>query len=173
MTGSKRGGFSIAEVLVALGMFVILISLCVWIFGYGSGATRRLTPKLTMAASSRKAVVRMLREIQEGMEVILPMPGITLPYAVIIDKIGLARWYYQVPNKNDANLTDLMRYVNDKKIAPGARSDVLLTGISRLTFTSQSEGMLSINLALQEDSAEYSMLTQVRLRDLASSEELW
>lgn len=151
-----RRGFSIPEVLVALGLFGALIGAVAWLFSYGGRATARLQPKLAAQQQARKAVVRMIRELQEGMEVLTPAPGMTLPYAVIVDKEGAIAWFYQTA---------------DGRVY--RQGELLLSGVKRLTFTSQSEGALTVNALLAEEEQESAILTTVRLRNIAAAEELW
>ena len=47
-----------AEALVALGIFGVVIAGVVWLFSYGGQATRRLTPRLSVQQSGRRALVR-------------------------------------------------------------------------------------------------------------------
>jgi len=107
------------------------------------------------------------------MEVISPPPGTTISYTLIRDKLSLVRWFYQVPQAGQKDTYELWRYIHDKKINASARAELLLQNIRRLTFTCRSEGALQINLTLSEEDREYSILTTVRLRNLASAEELW
>ncbi len=154
-----------AEVLVAIALFAILIGSAVWLFAYGGRATARLQPKLAAQQGARKAVVRLIRELQEGMEVLTPPPGMTLPYAVIVDKEANVKCFYQSADGG------LFRFVNDPK--PSGTTERMLSGVKRLTFTCQSEGALTINALLAEEEQESAILTTVRLRNIAAAEELW
>ena len=168
---SRRAGFTLVEVLVVLVLLGMLISVAVYLFGFGGRATRRLTPRLSLQQAGRKALVAFLREIQEGMEVVTPRPGSTLSYALIRDKLARFRLYYQIASGPGSYA--LWRYTEDPALAVGQRKELLFSNIQRLTFTSHSEGALQINLELQEDEERYSLVTSVRLRNLASAEELW
>ena len=163
----RRRAFTIAEVLISVALLAMLIGSAVWLFAYGGRATSRLSPRLAAQQSARKMVVRLLRELQEGMEVLTPAPGMTLPYAVIADKEGNLKWFYQ---SADGPPHRLFRFVNDP--APG-QTELLLSNVKRLTFTSTSEGALTVNLLLEEEGQESAMLTTVRLRNIAAAEELW
>lgn len=160
-----RRGFTVPEVLVALALFGVLIGAAVWLFVYGGRATARLQPRLAAQQGARKAVVRLIRELQEGMEVLTPAPGMTLPYAVIADKEGYLKYFYQAPGGR------LFRFVNDP--APTGSTELLLSNVKRFTFTCQSEGALTVNALLAEEDQESAILTTVRLRNIAAAEELW
>ena len=169
----KRRAFSLAEILVVVGLFGLVLGAAVYLFGYGSQAMRRLTPQLAVQQAGRRAVVRLLQDLQESMEVMQPRPGATLAYAVVMDKLGVSRFYYQVKSAADPQTTDLWRHVDDPTLPPAEQDQRVFTGIKRLSFTCQTEGALSLNMQLAEGETTYALLTTVRLRNLASAEELW
>ena len=169
----QQGGFSLTEVLVALAVVGLVIGVVVWLLGFGTSSTGRLSSQLGLHQASRKVLVRLLEELQEGIEVITPPPGATLSFSVIRDKVSLIRWFYLRPQTGKPGSYELWRYVHDGSLPDAKRQELLLGNIRRLTFTSQSEGSLLINLVLADDGQQYGFLTTVRLRNLASAEELW
>jgi prepilin-type N-terminal cleavage/methylation domain-containing protein len=171
---TRRHAFSLIEVLIAAGLLGVVIGAVYYMFAFGTRATGRLTPQLSLQQASRKAVVRLLRELQEGMEVVSPSPGSTLSYAIIRDKLSRARWFYLVEKrKTPTPVMELWRYVDDLTIPREQRTERMLEDVRRLTFTSRGEGALQVNLLLAEGEQEYALLTTVRLRNIASAEEVW
>lgn len=170
----RRRAFSLVEMIVGVGLLGLVIGGLVFLLGSGSRATGRLTPQLSLQQAGRKAVVRFLRELQEGMEVVSPAPGCSLSYAVIRDKLSRARWFYLVEKKGGASpVMELWRYVDDQTVSAQERSEKLLDDVRRLAFTSRGEGALQVNLLLAEGEQEYALLTTVRLRNIAAAEEVW
>jgi prepilin-type N-terminal cleavage/methylation domain-containing protein len=168
----RRRAFTIVELLVALAVLGLVIGCVAWLFAYGGRTAKRLTPQLGAQQAGRIAVVRLLREIQEGMEVLAPAPGCTLSYALVIDKLGRVQWFHQRPQSGPSGRTEL--WVLTDGTAPAAdRRMKLVSDLKRITFTCRSEGALQVNLALAEEDAEYPLLTTVRLRNLPSAEEVW
>lgn len=161
-----RHAFSLAEALVAVALFSMLVGAVVWLFGFGAGATSRLTPQLGLQQASRKAIVRLLEHLQQGMEVVTPRPGSTQPYALIRDQVARVKWLYQVPVANGRY--ELWVYTDGTR-----ENERLLTGIKRLTFSSRTEAALQVNLVLADGSQEYAMLTTIRLRNIVAAEEVW
>lgn len=167
-------GLTVIEIVIAVALLSLLMGAAFWVFVYGGRSTSRLTKQLSLQQASRKAIVRFLREVQEGMEVLSPRPGSTLSYALVRDKVSLVRWFYQVPQGAGANpLYELWRYLDDPDTPADRRAEPLLRNVRRLTFTSRSEGALQVNLILEEEDQQYSILTTVRLRNLPSAEEVW
>lgn len=170
---SNRRGFSLPEVLIALAMMGVLIALLVWLTSFGTQATGRLTPRLALHQTARKAMARFLADLQEGMEVITPRPGVTSTFAVVRDKLSVLRWYYLVPSPNGGPLFDLRVMRKDPALPAPERDTLVLTNVKRLALTSRTEGAIQLNLELSADGQDYPLLTTVRLRNIASAEELW
>ena len=157
--------------VIAVALFAMLIGLNFWLTTSGARSSVGLTTRMGLQQSSRKALVRLMMEIQEGMEVLAPVPGSSLTYALVRDKLSLVRWFVQHPQKD--GIYDLWRYTGDPEVPPAKRGELLLKGVKRLRFTSTSEGSLQINLTLTESGQEHSLVTTIRLRNLASAEALW
>jgi type II secretory pathway pseudopilin PulG len=168
-----RSAFSLVEVLIAGALFCVLINLLIWILMNSRASTASLTSRMAVQQTSRKASARFLAELQEGMEVVYPRPGSTLSHAFIRDKLSIARWFVLLPRQGSTDSYELWRYLADPDLPADRRGERLLSNVKRLTFTSISEGSLQVNLLLSEEGQETALLTTVRLRNLASSEELW
>lgn len=162
----RRRAFSLVEVLVGIGLLVALIAAAVWLFSFANRSTARLAGQMAVQQASRKALVRLIRELQEGMEVMRPAPGATLSYALVRDSVSRVVWYFQEPQPGAPGLFVLKRFRE-------GQTEVLLTHLKRLTFTSRSEGAVSMNVELAEEDRSYALLTTVRSRNLASAEQLW
>jgi len=175
-------GFSLVEIIVGSLIFSVLLGLAVSYLGFGRRTEKRITSRLGAQQTTRKALVRFLRELQECMEVLSPKPGSTLSYALVRDQINLVRWYFQVPDPA-SDPTDptyqVWRFVDDPELAPDQRQIMLLSGVRRLTFTSRSEGALQLNLTVTDASSDgdrdhdFATLLTVRLRNLPAAEEVW
>jgi len=159
--------------LIGLALFGLILGIIVWLLGHGSRSGQRLSTQMAVHQASRKALVRFLQELQEGIEVIRPTPGTTLSYALVRDKYSCVRWFRQVPRPGSGGLYDLRRYADDLALPMDRRDELLLSDVKRLTFTARSEGALQINIVLAEKDRDYALLTTVRLRNLPSAEELW
>ena len=171
---AQRRAFTLVEILFSLALVSLLIGSVMWTLGYGGRSTQRLTAQASAQQASRKALARFLEELQEGMLVLSPQPGATLSYALVKDKAAIVRWYYQVERQTGTDKSyELWRYVNDPSLAAADRRTLILSDVQRLTFTSRTEGALQLNIALHSGEQQFALLTTVRMRNLASGEQLW
>lgn len=167
-----RRAFTLVEVMIGIAVFLILLNVLSAIFSFGDRSSRRITAQLSLQQESRKALVRLMREVQEGMEVLRPAPGTTLPYALFTDKLGRVRWLYLKPSTvRGAKTFELWMYTRtlDQPIPP----EQVLGNIRSAAFTAVSEGALQVNVTLAEDDQSLPLLTTIRLRNFAASEEVF
>lgn len=169
----SSAAFTLVESLVGFALAVLVLGTMFWLVSFSVRSTARLGPKLAAQQATRRAVVRFLHELQESMEVVAPRAGSTMAYAVIRDKLALVRWYYLIEQVGAPGLFELHVYRHDPALSTGQRDEVLLSNVRRLAFTARTEGALQVNLLVGEEGQETSILTTVRLRNIASSEELW
>jgi type II secretory pathway pseudopilin PulG len=168
---TQRRAFSLVEASIVVLLAVVLIASAVWVLLYGARATQRTGEQLSAQQTARAAVARLLRELQEGIEVVSPPPGSTYPYAVVRDQVSCARWYYLIPQAGAPGLFELWRHVDDADLTPDKRAEKLLANVKRLTFTAQSEGAVQVNLMLKDGDQEFPLLTSVRMRNLAAADD--
>ena len=168
-----RKGFTTVEIMIVLILAVGLIAAGIYLLIYGAKALQRTSDNLAAQQAGRAAVARMVQEIQQCIEVITPLPGATMPYALVRDQVSCARWYYQRPQKGAPGLYELYRLVDDKTLAVEKRTELMMRGLKRLTFTSRSEGALQINMLFRENDADVPLLTTIRLRNIAAADEAW
>lgn len=167
-----RRAFTIVEIVIVTILIAAVIGLVVWLTGFGRSASARLGAQMSLQQASRKAVVRLLRELEEGIEVLSPRPGMTLAHAVVRDKLSQTRWYYQVAAV-DGKSYELRRHLDAPALPAAQRDELLLGSIRRLTFTCRTEAALQVNLLLAEGGEEVALVTTVRLRNIAAAEELY
>ena len=157
-------------VLFLAGSLIVMVS---YLLIYGSRSMQRTSEQLAGQQAGRTAIARLLREVQQSIEVVTPLPGSTMPYAVVRDEVSCARWYYQVPQAGSNGLYELWCYIDDPDLAAADKKQLIMRNLKRLTFTTQSEGALQVNLMFHEGDTDSPMLTTVRLRNIAAADEVW
>lgn len=159
--------------MVATILLVLLIGSAIWVLINSRRTAQAVSARTSAQQTTTRAVVRLLTELQEGMEVLAPQSASTLSYALIRDKVSVVRWFFLVPSKSVPGTRELWRYRDDQSIPAEKRLEHILNGVQRLAFTATSEGSLQVNLVVAEEGHEFPLLTTVRLRNIASAEELY
>jgi hypothetical protein len=137
-----------------------------------------LGPHMGLQMASRKALVELIRELQESIEVVRPSSGATLTYVMARDKLNRILLVYCV--KNDAqsqragrDLFDLYLYRYDHgERPPEANQRFLLGSVERVAFTALSSGVVQIHLDLHEQGKSFPFLTAVRSRNIQTEADL-
>ena len=168
-----RRGFSLVEVGIAAGLFAVLAGVLTMLLIHGGRSSARTGTQYALQQTSRVGMAHFLQELQEGMEVVQPAPGCTLPHAVIRDQVSCARWYYLVPQPDERGSYELWRYADDPDMAPADRKQRVLRGIRRLTFTAHGESAVQVNMVVKEGAEELPLLTTVRMRNVAAADDGW
>ena len=169
----KRRAFSIVEISIGAGLLAVLMGVLVMMLIHGGRSSARTGVQYALQQQSRTAMAHFLQELQEGMEVVQPTPGCTLPQAVIRDAVSCARWYYLVKQPDEPGSFELWRYADDPDMDPARRKERLLRGVKRLTFTAHGESAVQINLVVREGTEELPLLTTVRMRNIAAADDGW
>lgn len=63
--------------------------------------------------------------------------------------------------------------VDDRTLPVAQRTELIMRGLKRLTFTTQSEGALQINMVFRDGDQDAPLLTTIRLRNIAAADEAW
>jgi hypothetical protein len=135
-----------------------------------------LGPQMGLQQTARKALVEMIKEVQESIEIVRPQAGSTLTYFIARDKLDQILTVYLVKNdpmsaKAGRDIHDLMVYRYDYGKTP-PKTDKVLSGIERAGFTALSSGLLQIHFELHENGKTYPLLTTVRCRNILPEGEL-
>ncbi|MBI4860761.1 MAG: hypothetical protein HY815_10945 [Candidatus Riflebacteria bacterium] len=158
------GAFTLIEAVVASLIFAgVLYSLYGLLFK-GTRLGQQELEIFGLQAEGQRSLVRLLKELQEGMEVVLPQPGGTLPYAVVRDKLNRMAVFHLVPGREPR-----MYELNLSVRSPQSNStEVLVKGVARLTFSSLSDGAIRVHLTLGTGARRYSFYSSIRLRNRAA-----
>lgn len=172
----------------AVGTLELLIAVCVAVLVLGAGymlvrAARvsteaSLGPAMGLQMQSRKALVELIRELQESIEVVRPPPGATLTYVLARDKLNRILVVYLTKNEEQSSragrpLFDmwLCRYDHGER-APAANQRLLLGSLERAAFTALSSGVVQVHLDLFEQGKTLPFLTAVRSRNIQTEADL-
>lgn len=156
-----RAGVTLIEALLAAVIGLALLGAALELLRAGQRLTVQEVEMLGLQLDAQRALAQLLRDLQEGMCVVLPQPGHTLPYAVVRDKENQLVHYALVDDPPRATL----RLRRALCTPAGATTSYMLAGLRRMTFTAQSDGALRLHATLEEGKRAFAFHTQVRMRN--------
>lgn len=171
----RRGsrGVSITEVLMSTTISVFIIGVA-FVAYRGTVTSSRSTfgPQTALQASTRVALLELMRELQECIEFLRPRSGTTLGYLLARDKVDVPMLVYAVRNAGDSqsagrDVCDLFVCHEDPGLPPERRTRRLLSRVERLGFTALGSGAIQIRLDIREQGRSCPILTTIRARNIA------
>lgn len=176
MRSSRPAAYTLVEVVIVSAIMSFLMAGVYNIFRHMSkkGAVK-LTQKLTLQIEARRALLNLYAEVQEGIELLKPDPGATLPFAVLRDGVNNVHFLFlkkdePASERHKVRLFRLYSVVYDIEQAKSGPARELLKGIEQLSFTSHGYGTLFVTCQLREGRETFSFMNLIRLKNLASEE---
>ncbi|MBI3038557.1 prepilin-type N-terminal cleavage/methylation domain-containing protein [bacterium] len=176
--GKLCRGFSIVELMVAMAIFSILGGMGFQAFQVFRGkSSENLSKRLVLQMEARKAIVTLYRELQEGIEVVSPTSGCTLPYLVYKDYINNVRMVYLVEDpirtkEEGQTVFKAMTVTYDPSGISVKEPRCLMQHVIKLNFTTYSPGGCLISATLRGGHGDFSVINFVRLKNVSSQEDL-
>lgn len=174
-----RRGVGVTEMLVAVSVVLVVLTTGYMLVRAARVSTEAsLGPSMGLQLNSRKALVEMVRELQESIEIVRPSAGGSLSYLLARDKLNRILTLYIVKNERDSTragrpLHDLYLYRFDHgERAPAMNQRLVLSGVERAAFTALSSGLVQVHLDLHEQGKSFPFLTGVRCRNISTEGEL-
>lgn len=174
----QRGAISIVEMLIATAITAMVVGIAFGILRMTRVSTEQtLGPQMGLQTASREALVDLIRELQESIEVVRPQQGASLTYFVVRDKLNQVLVGYLEENARSSavaghKIYDLFLDRTGWGEEPRVRRKRLLDNVERLTVTTLSPGLLQIHADFYEAGRTYAFLTTVRTRNINSDADL-
>lgn len=176
MTGLRRG-LSVLELLIVAALLVVVMTVALLFFrSTRVSMEATLLPQMGLQQAARRALVDLIRDVQESVDVVRPEPGSTLTYFIARDKLNQMLTVYLTSDAAASRaagspLYQLWLHRREPDAAPGT-GRMVLGGVERATFTRLSSGVLQLRLDLREQGRTYSMLTAIRARNVLQEGDL-
>lgn len=170
---SKRA-FSLIEVIIA-GSLLVLIGTMIYRMNVGS-VQKTLTGKMVVQMAVLKGANDVLYEVRRCSDFVRPHLGETCSYLVARDMTNQMLFLYLDKDvTNSANFKrELFRLVSYRDTYSGTykkeNEKVLLTSISRLTFTCLDPDTVQVNLTVSNDREDFQFVTRVGAMNLGDLE---
>lgn len=175
----RRSAFGVLEMLVGVCLGIILLAMAFMLLRFSRASTEAsLGPNMGLQTTSRKALVELIRELQESIEIVRPVQGSSLTYILARDKLNRILTVYLVRNEELSTragrpLYDLYLHRHDYGATAGAVNQRYVVGsIERAAFTALSSGLVQIHLDFHEQGRSYPFLTAVRSRNIQAEAQL-
>lgn len=171
---SRRRAFTLVELIIAGGILVLISGI---IYKMNIGSTQKtLTGKMVLQMSALKGANDLLAEVRRCSEFVRPHLGETCSYLAARDMTNQILLLFlddDVANSS-ACKKKLYRLVSYRDRYTGAfqqqDSKVLLTAVSRLTFTCLDPNTIQVNLTVANDREEFQFITRVGAMNLGDLE---
>ena len=175
--GSVRAaGVTLLEVVIAMMIFSFFLAGFYRVMERVIGRTsQHLSNRLVLQMEARRALLNIYHHLQQGIEIVTPSPGSTLPYLVYRDlNHHLGSMYLEqdaVKSKQEKQpLYRVMHLKRDPAKSTAAKPVQILDRVVRLNFTTHSPAGLYLSLAMAEGKGEYSLVNFVRLKNAAAED---
>jgi hypothetical protein len=141
----------------------------------GGESTAKLAGRLHLQMEARRALVSLYGQIQEGIELIKPDPGATLPFLVLRDHVNRLHMLYL---KRDPPASERMKEpmfrlfstVYDPSRDRSSPAREVLANIRQLNFTAHGFGGVVVSGTLVEGPAVFSFLNMIRIKNNGSED---
>lgn len=171
----RPAGFTMAEILVVCAIVGLVFYVVVNIFQFlGRYNQSNPTGDIGMLKETRKMYLKVLVDLQEGMEVLHPLPGVTLPYVVYVDKNNDISVYYlknnptPEPDSGPFILCAKTREIGNAGYSTAFDERPLVENVDRMTFTGHGGGAVLINVRLKEKGKENNLITIINMKNYRS-----
>lgn len=156
-----RPGATLVEMLIALVLISIILTVVYSMLWTGRRMEEGVGAHLGLQGDARIALVRVIRDLQEGIIVVSPEPGRTQSSAVIRDRLGRMLMYAVIPGPKPGTFL-LERHLASPS---GYEKQRVMDGIERITFTALSDAALMLHVVLVDGERRFPFHTEVRLRN--------
>jgi len=139
--------------------------------------SENLSKRLILQMEARKALINLYRELQEGIEVISPAPGTTLPYLAFRDYVNNVRMVYleedkKLSREEGRTIYQAMTLTRNPAKTKSDNPKLLMKYVVKLNFTTYNPGGVLISATLRSGTGDFSLVNFVRLQNVTSEDDL-
>ncbi len=168
------GGVTMIELIIALMILSFAVAGGFRAFQVFAGKTsQNLSQRLILQMEARRAIVGLYKVIQDGIEVVVPFPGQTLPYLVFRDFLNNVQIVYlekdpDLSREEGEDLYKVMMGLRDPSGQKAVKPKVLMRYVAGLNFTTHHVGGVFISCSMRGGKGKFSMVNYVRLKNMAA-----
>ncbi|MBF0544382.1 MAG: hypothetical protein HQM08_08110 [Candidatus Riflebacteria bacterium] len=169
---------TLVEILVVALILGVLLAMMTNFFRFFFGrSVTQVSQKLALQMEARRGLVNIFSEIQEGIELMQPSPGQTLPYLVLRDYVNNLHFIFQkkCPSVSDRSKTDIYNLyssIHDIEKSATSQPKEILRNVERLTFTAHGYNGVVVTATLRDGTSTFSFVNLVRLKNALTDDSL-
>ncbi|MBF0499312.1 MAG: type II secretion system protein [Candidatus Riflebacteria bacterium] len=172
-----RRAFTLVELLIGLAILGMLFAtgFKAWQLFSGQQA-ENLSKRLILQMEARKAFLNLSKQLQEGIEIVSPRPGTTIPYLVFKDYLNNVRMVYleEDPVRTRSEKRPIYRalmVIRDSTSGITGQPSLLMEHVVKLNFTSHSTSGILVTCTLHGGSGDFGLINFIRLQNSATEDE--
>ncbi|MBF0545542.1 MAG: type II secretion system protein [Candidatus Riflebacteria bacterium] len=161
-------GFTLVELIIALGILSMSISLAVVCFRNARATSNQLTSAFSFHMSVREATEKLMDFLVDGTEVVKPLPGGTLSFFVYKDIVNNIRVLHleKSPSKPNGPF-NLVCQIDDFN-GPTQKIS-LIENVKEIFFTSITPGLVIVHFTMvQSNGKELASMFEISLKNIGS-----
>ncbi len=172
---------TMVELLVASGIFLLVLGVAYAQFRNSRYAAMKITQGLSSQMEMRKVTDRLNETLNNATEVVKPLEGSSLPFLVMKDlRNNLQVLYLEKPQVPADEPFVLVSYTDRFKGPEKDQKKVISGNIKSVTFTNLSAGTVLVHLAMIERKGEkpgmqapkeLAVVTEIALSNFSSIDE--
>jgi len=161
-----------------MAVFAVLFGVVWMLWSRSRRFEHILSSNATAQYQVRRAFLRLLQDVQQAIDIVLPGDGYTQPFLVLKDQENRVVTYYLTKNadasaREGVAIHDLMRKIPEyPATGQPAKDERVISDVVRMTFTAIGAGGVMLNLLVRVEGRDFPLVSMVRLKALSSLEPL-
>jgi prepilin-type N-terminal cleavage/methylation domain-containing protein len=172
----SRVAITLVEIVIAMAIFsVVLFGGYRSMQAYAGRASENLSTQLLLQMEARRALLTMTTNLQQGLELVLPRPGATLPYVTYRDFVNNLRVIYlekdeSLSAREQQTLYQAVEKVIDPADGTKTTTKILMRYVTELRFTAHHQGAVVVTCSLLGGRGRFSLVNFIRLRNTGAAD---
>ena len=172
----RRIGLTLIELIVAMSIFSFVAAGMFRALQVFAGKTsENLSNRLVLQMEARRAFLTMFQRIQQGIEIVLPSPGSTMPYLVFRDFLNNVRIVYlkkdeKVSKQEGEDMYTALEGIKETGSKKAEKPVVLMRYVKSLNFTAHHYGGVLVSCTLKSGKGQFSLVNYVRLKNMTAED---
>ena len=173
----RQKGFSFLETILAMLLMAAFFGTAFKAWQtFTHKKSENLSRRLVLQMEARKAFLNLTRELQQGIEIVIPKPGTTLPFLVYKDYGNNLRIVYLEEDsvRTREQKRPMFRAISawrDPSQPTAGQPVTLMEYVARLNFTTHSAGGVLVSANLHDGTGDFALINFIRLQNVSAEEE--